>query len=141
VKQDLEAIGVTAEIEIVDLAQFVGSRIPNEQYQLAVTVQTSFLEPDEWLRGQHHSQSARNWFGIADPELDAMLEHQLTVLDREERVEEIHEIQRYIVENVANPAPLWTYLSLIMVSERVQNWYPQNGGARYEMRHIWLDQD
>ena len=140
VKQDLAAIGVEAHIEIVDFAQYIGTRLPQGQFQMVVGVQTQFTEPDEWLRAQHHSESSRNWFGIADPELDVMLEEQLTMLDPEERVEAVHEIQRYIIDEVMNPVPLWVYLSLIMVSDRVQNWHPQPGYARYEYRHIWLDQ-
>ena len=74
------------------------------------------------------------------PELDAMLEHQLEVIDEEERVEEVHDIQRYIIENVMNPIPVWNYNTSTLLSARVRDYFPDDLYGYWEFRLVWLDQ-
>ena len=139
--EDLAEVGITGEIEIVEYATYFGSRWPQQQYDIIVGLQTPFTEPDEWLRAQHGTGASRNWFGISDPELDAMLEDQLAILDEQERVDAVHDIQRYIIENVMNPIPVWNYLIFTNVSERVRDHFPDPYYGFHEYRRIWLDQE
>jgi peptide/nickel transport system substrate-binding protein len=140
IAEDLAEVGINATIELADYATYFGSRWPEQQYDIIVGLQTPFSEPDEWLRAQHHSTASRNWFGIADPALDAMLEHQLEVIDEDERVDEVHDIQRYIVENVMNPIPVWNYNTSTLLSARVRDYFPDDLYGYWEFRLVWLDQ-
>ena len=138
--QDSVVKGITGEIELVEYATYFGTRWPQLQYDIIVGLQTPFTEPDEWLRAQHGTGASRNWFGISDPALDEMLQEQLEILDEDERVEKVHEIQRYIIENVQNPIPVWNYATTANVSERVRDYYPDPFYGFYEYRLLWLDQ-
>ena len=138
--EDLAEVGITGEIELVEYATYFGSRWPQQQYDIIVGLQTPFTEADEWLRAQHGTGASRNWFGISDPELDQMLTEQLGILDEEERVEAVHDIQRYIVENVMNPIPVWNYATYANVSDRVCDYFPDPNYGFHEYRRIWLEQ-
>ena len=139
--EDLAEVGITGEVELVEYATYFGSRWPQQQYDIIVGLQTPFTEADEWLRAQHESGASRNWFGIADPELDEMLQAQLALTDEEERIEAVHEIQRYIAENVMNPIPVWDYNTNVFAGPRVCDYFPDPLYGFYEFKDIWLEQE
>ncbi|HWL13059.1 MAG TPA: ABC transporter substrate-binding protein, partial [Ureibacillus sp.] len=100
VAEDLRNIGINVEIEVVEYATYFSERWPNVDYDIGVGYQTYFQESDEWLRTQLHTNGSRNWYNISDPELDKMLDEQRMILDEEERKEYVHDIQRYVLENL-----------------------------------------
>jgi peptide/nickel transport system substrate-binding protein len=140
VAEDLSKVGITAEVEVAEYAAYYPRR-PSLQYDITVGLQTPFTEPDEWLRSQHQTGASRNFFGISDPQLDEMLVEQLTLTDEDERVELVHDTQRYIAEQVLSPIPLWNYRTTVNVSGRVRDYFPDALYGEYEYRLIWLDQE
>ncbi|MFV0523470.1 MAG: ABC transporter substrate-binding protein [Acidimicrobiales bacterium] len=123
--EDLRAIGLNVNLELLDYSTYIGSRWPDKEYDLQFGPQTPFLEPDEWLRGQMHTNGGRNWYNISDPTLDGMLEDQLGILDPDDRADKIKEIQVYALENVMDPIPVWTVLTQWSYSPEVKNFYRQ----------------
>ncbi|MEL6982342.1 MAG: ABC transporter substrate-binding protein [Actinomycetota bacterium] len=138
VVEDLKAIGINVTLDMLDYATYFGSRWPDVEYDIQFGPQTPFLEPDEWLRLQMRSDGARNWYNINDPELDALLDQQLTIVDPDERAEAIREIQRYALENVMNPIPVWTYFSQWNYSPEVQNFYRHGSYGYAGIERVWL---
>jgi peptide/nickel transport system substrate-binding protein len=137
--QDLAEVGIDATIETVEYATYIGSKWPGLDYNMGIGPQTPFMEVDEWLRGQFHTEGARNWWGVSDPELDAMLEEQTTILDQDERNEFNKDVQRYIFENVLDPVQVWTPPSLTPEQGWVKGW---NSLASYGypwIDDVWLD--
>lgn len=141
VVEDLRAIGIDAELEIVEYATFYTERYPKKEYDLVVTYQTYFQEADEWLRTQLLSDSTRNWFGVNDPELDKMLNEQRIILDEEERKQKVYEIQRYVLEKVVNPIPLVTNSVFSPRHPYVKNYHPHASYGNIHMKDIWLDKE
>lgn len=140
VVEDLAAIGIEAEIEVVDYATYISNRWATVDYDMAVGLQTPFQEPDEWLRAQYHSEGSRNWWNISDPELDAMLDEQAGLMDEEERIALAQDIQRYILKEVVNPMQLWLGDTEIVLGPTVRNYrsQPQYGTNHYA--YLWLDE-
>ncbi len=136
--EDLKAVGINATLEMLDYATYFGSRWPDVEYDIQFGPQTPFLEPDEWLRLQMRTGAARNWYNLSDPELDALIDEQLTIVDPDERAEKIREIQRYALENVMNPIPVWTYFSQWSYSPRVQNFYRHGSYGYAGIERVWL---
>lgn len=136
--EDLKAVGINATLDMLDYATYFGSRWPDVEYDLQFGPQTPFLEPDEWLRLQMRSDGARNWYNINDPELDALLDAQLAIVDPDERAEAIREIQRYALENVMNPIPVWTYFTQWSYSPEVQNFYRHGSYGYAGIERLWL---
>ena len=75
---------------------------------------------------------------IAD--LDAMLEEQLSIVDPAERAEKIKDIQRYALESVLNPIPVWTYFTQWSYSPRVQNFYRHASYGFAGIERVWLSE-
>lgn len=141
VVEDLRSIGINAELEIAEYATFYTERYPNKDYDIVVTYQTYFQEADEWLRTQLLSDSSRNWFGVNDPELDKMLNEQRVLLNEEERKMRVHDIQRYVLENVVNPIPLVTNSVYSPRHPYVKNYHPHASYGNIHMKDIWLDKE
>ncbi|MDY7106647.1 MAG: ABC transporter substrate-binding protein [Actinomycetota bacterium] len=138
--EDLTNAGFNVTYDELDYTTYFSSRWPDLEYDIQFGPQTPFLEPDEWLRAQFYSSGARNWYGVNDPDLDAMLEEQLTLVDRDERIAKIKEIQTYILENTIAPIPVWTYLSNYQYQPWVRNYYRHASYGILGIEYAWLDQ-
>ncbi|MQA86984.1 MAG: ABC transporter substrate-binding protein [Streptosporangiales bacterium] len=138
--EDLAKVGIRVELEVVEYATYFSSRWPGEEYDMGIGPQTPFLEPDEHLRVQLHSDGARNWFNISDPKLDKMLAEQAKVTDPNERAEKIKEIQRYVLTEVVNPINVWDRPVRVFIQPNVQNNNPQPAYGFPELRTTWLAQ-
>ncbi len=137
--EDLEAIGINVELELLDYATYFGSRWPDVEYDLQFGPQTPFLEPDEWLRGQMGTGAGRNWYNISEPELDALLDEQLGIVDRDERIEKVQEIQRWTLENLMNPIPVWTVLTRWNYAPEFQNFFRHASYGFNGLESTWLE--
>ena len=137
--EDLKAIGINATLEMLDYATYFGSRWPDVEYDLQFGPQTPFLEPDEWLRGQMGSDGGRNWYNISDPVLDELLTEQLGLTDPAERADKIMEIQRYALENVMNPIPVWTYETKWNYSPDFKNFFRHASYGFAGLDQTWLE--
>ena len=138
--EDLNNAGFNIQLDLIDYATYFGSRWPDTEYDLQFGPQTPFLEPDEWLRLQMSSDGARNWFNIDDPVLDDLLNEQLGIVDVDERIAKIQDIQRYALENVLNPIPVWTYFTQWTLSPEVQDFYRHASYGYAGIQRVWLDE-
>jgi len=137
--EDLKAIGINVTLDMLDYSTYFGSRWPDVEYDLQFGPQTPFLEPDEWLRGQLQTGASRNWYNISDPTLDTMLDEQLGLTDAGERAAAIQEIQRYVLEEVMNPIPVWTYLTQWTSAPDFQGYYRHNAYGFTGIEYAWLE--
>ncbi|MCG5217649.1 ABC transporter substrate-binding protein [Streptosporangium soli] len=138
VVEDLAKIGIKVKLEVVEYATYFSSRWPGKQYDMGLGLQTPFLEPDEFLRDQLHSEGSRNWYNISDPKLDDLLIEQTTLLDEAERTEKVKEIQRYVLENLVNPIYVWTVPSRVLINESVRDFHPQPAYGYPELVSTWM---
>jgi peptide/nickel transport system substrate-binding protein len=139
VTQDLAAIGIEVTIEVLDYATYNGSRWPNTQFEMGFGPNQQMLEPDEWLRSVLHTDGQRNWYNISDPTLDRMLEEQAGILDPDERLEAVHEIQRYALKNVVAPIPTVSPVSPQMWQPWLKNYWPRIMYGYTWLKDAWID--
>ena len=137
--EDLTKAGFIVSYDELDYSTYFGARWPNVEYNVQYGPQTPFLEPDEWLRAQLSTDGSRNWYNISDPTLDGLLEEQLTLLDKDERIAKLQEIQRYVFENVMSPVHTWTYLIKGRYQPWVRNYYRHASYGLLGMEYTWLD--
>jgi peptide/nickel transport system substrate-binding protein len=138
VQQDLAEIGVQVELVVQDYATYFTESFAGKNYDMGYGLQTPMLSADEYLTGEWTSDGPRNWYGIADPELDRMIGEQRGELDRAAREQQLHEIQRYIIENVSNPVPLYVYDGLSIYAPYLHDVWPHpDYGTRHQAR-MWL---
>jgi microcin C transport system substrate-binding protein len=85
-KKNLERIGITANIRIVDVSQYQ-KRIENYDFDMTSTVWGQSLSPgneqrDFWSSGSADKPGTRNFAGIKDPVVDALVSRVITAPDR-----------------------------------------------------------
>ncbi|MEM7326378.1 MAG: ABC transporter substrate-binding protein [Actinomycetota bacterium] len=137
--EDLEAIGINVNLELLDYATYFGSRWPDVEYDIQFGPQTPFLEPDEWLRGQMGTGQGRNWYNISDPVLDDLLTEQLGIVDPDARAEKIREIQRYALTELLNPIPVWTYFTRWNYAPEFKNFFRHASYGFNGLETTWLE--
>jgi peptide/nickel transport system substrate-binding protein len=137
VAEDLRKIGINAEIKLADAASFIQGWV-GKKFDILITFNHFFQEPDEWLYSQYKTGAFMNSSGISDPKLDEMLEEQRTILDREKRKEKIYEIQRYILENVVTSVAV-TPIGQTLYQPYVKDVYPHASYGGGYFKDIWFD--
>jgi peptide/nickel transport system substrate-binding protein len=138
VQQDLAEVGIQVELVVQDYATYFTESFAGKNYDMGYGLQTPMLSADEYLTGEWTSDGPRNWYGIADPALDQMIVRQRGELDRAAREQQLQDIQRYIIENVSNPVPLYVYDGLSIYAPYLHDVYPHpDYGTRHHAR-MWL---
>jgi len=101
-----------------------------------------WMEADDYLYPYFHTDGPKNSFNLSDPTLDGMLEAQREEFDRERRVELVHDIQRYLLDNVV------ARLDWVAAIDRGNRWpYEKNQdyapwfGLLCEKANMWLDSE
>lgn len=138
VLEDLRQIGINAKLDVVEYGTWISDRWPNSKFDMGVSPQFTQLEPDEFFN-RYKSDSNLNWFGINDPKLDRMIDEQKVMMDEEKRKEKVHEIQRYIVNEVANPIELSTPYQPTLHRGYVKNFYKHGSYGYIHLRNVWID--
>ncbi|HYH31135.1 MAG TPA: ABC transporter substrate-binding protein [Pseudonocardia sp.] len=138
VQQDLAKVGIQVELVVQDYATYFTESFAGQNYEMGYGLQTPMLSADQYLSSEWASDGPRNWYGISDPVLDQMIAEQRGELDRAAREQQLHEIQRYIIENVSNPVPLYVYDSISIYASYVHDAWPHpDYGTRHQAR-MWL---
>jgi ABC-type transport system substrate-binding protein len=132
-----ENLGLQATAQPADSGQLQVA-IAQGQAALWVARREGWLDPDDWYRPHFHSSANR--FGLADSELDKLIERQLTELDVEARRETVHDLERRLAElnvaiNLGNHLE-WS-LSQSYVKDLELDILP---GYQWRWHKAWLDQ-
>lgn len=141
VQQDLEKVGIKAEIDMQDYATYFTKSFAGKRYAIGAGLQTPWLTADDYLMSMWHSKGTRNWFNIADPTLDKMIEEQRGITDTGKREAALEEIQRYILANVANPYILYVYHTIVLYGSYVNNSWPAPEYGSRHLKDVWLSAD
>jgi len=139
VQEDLAKIGIKVNIDVQDYGTYIGKSWPSKDYEMGYGLQTPWLTADDFLISMYYSKGTRNWYNINDPKLDQMILDQRSILDPDKRLDEIKNIQKYIMKNVMDPVTLYNYNALILYAGYIHDIYPQ---PEYGYRHValmWMD--
>lgn len=79
-----------------------------------------------------------DWGG---PGLDAMIDDQRAILDRDDREKKLLEISRYIQANVANPVLGFNPAGVAVLRPWVHDWYPLPEWGPSWIKNVWIGQD
>jgi len=103
-----QTLGIDVAPKILENAQWISDVYrARGDYPISSHADWSFDDPDRTLREYYHSQGTAQHQNLNDPDLDAMLDKQRTILDREERRVLIQDIQKYLMDQ-AYTVPLFT---------------------------------
>lgn len=141
VQEDLAKIGIKLTIDQQDYATYVSSTWPETKYDIMYGLQTPMLTADEYLTSEYTSTGTRNWSKVNDPELDKMVAAQRVITDEAQREKALQDIERYIMENVSTPLPLYAYDTQTLYSGKVHDYHPHPDYSSRELQNVWMEQE
>jgi peptide/nickel transport system substrate-binding protein len=134
-----ENLNVRFRIEQIEYSANL-ERIQNGDFDVAHFIYSRrYPDPDQYLWPRLHSEGPLNYSQCKDPELDRMLDAQRQTADQQERLEIVHDIQRYFIEES-------NCMIMLPADEDYTVWWPYLKGfnthvafGQYEFREAWLD--
>jgi peptide/nickel transport system substrate-binding protein len=141
VQEDLAKVGIKVEIDMQDYATYFTKSWAGKDYAMGAGLQTPWLTADDMLISQWYSKGGRNWFNINDPQLDQSILAQRAVQDPGKRQDALKDVQRYIIEKVSNPLPLYIYESIILYGGYMHGIHPQPDYGSRDYMNMWMDKD
>ena len=122
VMADLEACGVTCELNLQEWAAYIDS-LQSMNYQigrLGWTIQVPYA--DGVLQPLFYTGSGDNNSGYSNPEFDAALDYARTVVDDEERMKAYQDANAIVAEDMP-VIPMFNYCHTYLTSGRVNNFF------------------
>lgn len=100
IQQDLAAVGIDTEIEVMETQSFLSALKTEEGLQMFILSRGQDPTPDRVLSAWFHSAEIpdNNWARIEDPEVDAWLEEATSTMDEDRRAELFGEVQERVAE-------------------------------------------
>ena len=109
--RDLEKLGITGTIRLVDATQYV-ERVQSFDFDVFSIVKSNSLSPgneqrDDWGSAAADSPGSSNYGGVKNPVVDALIEEIIYAPDRESLVTATHALDRVLLWNHYT-IPAWT---------------------------------
>ncbi len=99
IADQLKAIGITVNVEIVEWAEWLSDVYTGKNYDLTVVGHTGRLDASSLL-SRYRSGTAENYFNFADEEFDLLLDQYSSEPNEKERVAIAHRMQEILAEKV-----------------------------------------
>ncbi len=96
VLEQLKAVGIDARLDQKEYAAYQATCRLGKFDSTVFGPLTPFLDPDNFLFGQHYTGAPRNRSHVKDPALHDMLVRQRRTMDVEARRDIINDIQRHL---------------------------------------------
>jgi peptide/nickel transport system substrate-binding protein len=134
----LKQLGITVSIRELEWGQYIDTVTVKHDFDAADLGWGSFVEPDEYLYPEFHSNEFWNFYGYSNPKVDAMLEQARTTLDRNTRRKLYLQVQDQVSLDApyiffTNENDLGGYFSYIKGFKIMRN------QANTYFRQSWLD--
>jgi peptide/nickel transport system substrate-binding protein len=104
----LKPLGIKVKIRTLEWGQYIDAVVNKHDFEGADLGWGSFIDPDEYLYPEFHSNLFWDFYGYSNPKVDALLEQARTTIDRNARRPLYLEVQRI----VAGDAPYIFYTNL-----------------------------
>jgi peptide/nickel transport system substrate-binding protein len=138
-QEALRAVGINAEIVNLEWGTFINDVFGNNDFDMQVCGWGGpFIDPDEFLYPEFHSDQGFNPQLFADPEVDRMLEEGRATFEREGRKAIYDKVQERIF--TLSPVAAGTNNRLVQAQqEYVKGFTPLPTGMMRWAREVWLD--
>jgi len=140
IRKDLEAVGIRAEFHyLTDWPVFSKQMAEQKLPAFLRAWNADVPDPENFLYKLFYSKSSRNYYGYANPAVDALLLQARAELDPARRVELYRRAEELILED-APVIPVWHYTYERLFQPYVRSVEVNGLGDPYvPLRKIWLD--
>jgi peptide/nickel transport system substrate-binding protein len=138
IQEQLKAIGIEADTDFQENAIYLENYFAGN-FDLSVTGTSAYVDPNDVIEGNFHSNRTNIATGYANPEVDALIEAGIATTDQEERAGIYQQIQEILLEDLP-----WINLFIAAQYEAakdyVQGYEHIATGTNKSIRSVWLDQ-
>jgi peptide/nickel transport system substrate-binding protein len=137
VKEQLKQVGINVKVQQMEWGLFLNDVTTNKNFDLTVLGWVGAVDPDDWLYAQFHSGEKWNFYGLNDPQTDALLEkgqgeqnqdvRKKIYADAEKRIAEMAPYVFFEVEDQYEA-----------ISPKLKNYVTQPTGSFTGFRDAWL---
>ena len=127
----LKPLGIKVKIRTLEWGQYIDAVVNKHDFEGADLGWGSFIDPDEYLYPEFHSNLFWDFYGYSNPKVDALLEQARTTIDRNARRPLYLEVQRIVAEdapyifytNLPDLGGYFTYLKGFKIMRNQSNIY------------------
>jgi ABC-type transport system substrate-binding protein len=103
IQQSLKGAGIEANIKMQEYSAYISTTFLGKfegGNTIVVGPNGNFNEPHEFLFLLYHPKGPRNASSVNDPKLTEMIEKEQRTMDKADRKKQLHDIQRYLAEQM-----------------------------------------
>jgi ABC-type transport system substrate-binding protein len=101
VQAQLRAVGINATIEPIDIPRFTESVLARGEFELCIFTTSPGSTTNADLKSRWATGGGRNAGRLSNPELDGLIQQQARTFDKADRVRQLQNIQRKIIEQAS----------------------------------------
>ncbi|MDA1188415.1 MAG: ABC transporter substrate-binding protein [Chloroflexi bacterium] len=137
--EEMRAVGFDASIEIVNQRLFGDAVWFGGDYQIFLGPVPLITTPNAYLFGTLHSAGVWNTTGLADANLDRLIEQQAVEYDTAVRRGLVQDIQRWMLDQAVRYMPA-TRISIWTWQQNVRGFHPNFAGFEYShWSNVWFE--
>ncbi|MDO8751370.1 MAG: ABC transporter substrate-binding protein [Dehalococcoidia bacterium] len=139
IRQQMQRIGIKINLEPLDDAVFF-ERVNGRNFKASeVVFSQAIADPDAYLT-QFTSKSPTNYMGLADKELDVLIDQQSKTLDVGARKRLVHDVQLKLLDQYVS-RPFWSPIYYMAWWNYVKGYRPPTlcCETNNNFRDVWLD--
>jgi peptide/nickel transport system substrate-binding protein len=142
VHQQLKQAGLNVELKMQEYTAYIGTTFAGkfDPGTIVFGLETPFTEPHDYLFNMYHPKGTRNHAGVNDPKLTEMIEQQMRTVDKAKRKALLHDIQRYLAEQMYYP-PGTAGVVTAAVQPWVKNYFYISDYGQFSevLSKVWVD--
>ena len=134
-KDQLGRVGIKANLKVMESAQYY-NKVYSYNYEMSVHYMLSGEEPEESLRP--YFGSTATYYRWNNKEIHRLIDEQAKILDKQKRIEAIHQIQRMVIDD-APQTFLYNGIFHVAAQPWVKGYVPPLSGYDMRVENIWID--
>jgi peptide/nickel transport system substrate-binding protein len=138
IQEQLKAIGIEADTDFQENAIYLENYFAGN-FDLSVTGTSAYVDPNDVIENNFHSDRTNVATGYANPDVDALIEAGIATTDQEERAAIYQQIQEILLEDLP-----WINLFIATQYEAAKDYVMDYvhiaTGTNKSIRSVWLDQ-
>lgn len=138
VQDQLKKIGIDAQLNALDTGTMSTTVYVNHDFDMAVTGDSGFVDPNSLILNNFKSTEAGNFVGYKNPQVDQLIDQGIAETDQAKRAEIYQQIQQILLQDLP-----WVNLYIGQQYEAMKTYVKGfqhiPTGSNLKVREVWLD--
>ena len=139
IQEQLKAIGVEAELVLLETPIMLDDVYVKFNYDMAVTGTSGHVDPNELVLGNFKTGASGNFMGYSNPEVDTLIDQGFATTDQAARAEIYRQIQTILLADLP-----WVNLFVAnqyeAMNKKVQGYFHIPTGSNLAIKETWIQE-